>query len=119
MFSKKAAEKKIGWEEGFRWRGGEVSRVESLSDAVFGLAVTLLIISQDVPKSYDGLIRSLLSFFPFAICFAHLMFVWFEHYKFYRRYNLRDDRTTVLTLVLLFLVLFYVYPLKFVFSSWL
>src|SRR5579862_4884399 len=119
MFSKQADKKKIGWEEGFRWRGhGEVSRIESLSDAVFGLAVTLLIISQDVPKTYNGLLQILMGFIPFAACFAQLMLVWFEHYKFYRRYNLQDDRTVVLTMVLLCIVLFYVYPLKFMFSSW-
>ena len=31
-----------GHEAGFEWRGREVSRLEGLSDAVFGFAITLL-----------------------------------------------------------------------------
>jgi hypothetical protein len=31
----------------FRWRGDGVSRIEGLSDAVFGFAVTLLVVSLD------------------------------------------------------------------------
>jgi len=30
---------------GFRWRSHEISRIEGLSDAVFGFAVTLLVVS--------------------------------------------------------------------------
>jgi hypothetical protein len=37
--------------DGFRLRGGEISRVESFSDAVFGFALTLLVVSLDVPKN--------------------------------------------------------------------
>jgi hypothetical protein len=47
-----------------------------------------------------------------------LLFVWYEHYKFFRRYGLWDVPTIWLNSVLLFLVLFYVYPLKFLFTLW-
>ena len=33
----------------FRWRSREISRLEGLSDAVFGFAITLLIVSLEVP----------------------------------------------------------------------
>src|SRR5262249_14147613 len=52
----------------------------------------------------------------FAICFALLFQVWWRHFKFFRRYGLDDPITISLTSVLLFVVLFYVYPLKFVFK---
>ena len=56
MFSKSAVERKIGNKEGFRWRGEEITRIEGLSDAVFGFAVALLIVSTEVPKTFDALL---------------------------------------------------------------
>ena len=111
------ARRRVG-EEGFRWRGEDVSRVEAFTDAVFAFAVTLLVVSLEVPKTFDELLVAMRGFFAFAICFALLLYVWYEHYKFFRRYGLRDAPTIWLNSALLFLVLFYVYPLKFVFTLW-
>jgi uncharacterized membrane protein len=102
-------------EEGFSWRGEEVSRIEGFSDAVFAFAVTLLVVSLEVPRTFDELISTMRGFFAFAICFSLLLAVWFEHYKFFRRYGTSDSYTMRLSAVLLFIVLFYVYPLKFLF----
>jgi uncharacterized membrane protein len=55
-------------------------------------------------------------FGAFAVCFALLIVVWYNQYKFFRRYALQDNYTIVLNSALLFVVLFYVYPLKFVFT---
>src|SRR5437868_14180694 len=115
MFSKEAKKRKIGDKEGFRWRGEEISRIEGMSDAVFAFAVTLLIVSVEVPKTFNDLVLTLRGFFPFAACFLQLIGVWYSQYIFYRRYNLQDLKSVVLTMVLLFVVLFYTYPLKFVF----
>jgi hypothetical protein len=43
--------------------------------------------------------------------------VWCDHYVFFRRYGLQDYLTMHLSAVLLFVVLFYVYPLKFLFTA--
>ncbi len=94
----------------------EVSRVEGFSDAVFAFAVTLLVVSLEVPHTFDELRLAMRQFFAFAICFALLFQVWWRHFNFFRRYGLEDGPTIVLTGVLLFVVLFYVYPLKFVFT---
>jgi len=55
-------------------------------------------------------------FLPFAACFAQFVLIWVTHYRFSRRYGLEDSYTVFLNVLLLFLVLFYVYPLKFLFT---
>ena len=87
-----------------------------MSDAVFGFAVTLLVVSLEVPKTFAELMQAMRGFGAFAICFTLLILVWFNQYKFFRRYGLQDTKTVILNLALLFVVLFYVYPLKFVFT---
>ena len=101
---------------GFRLRGREVTRLESFSHAVFGFALTLLVVSLDVPKSFADLVSTMRGFPAFAICFLLLALIWNGHYKFCRRYGLDDGTARFLTCVMLFLVLFYVYPLKFLFN---
>ena len=108
--------KNIGDDRKFRWRSHEISRIEGLSDAVFGFAVTLLVVSLEVPKTFDELMEVMHGFGAFAICFVLLIVVWFTQYKFFRRYGMQDTFTVVLNAALLFVVLFYVYPLKFVFT---
>jgi uncharacterized membrane protein len=100
----------------FRWRGGEITRLEAFCDVVFGFALTLLVVSLEVPRSYAEMMTAMRGFLPFAICFAQLVMIWLAHYRFSRRFGLEDPYTVLLNVVLLFLVLFYVYPLKFVFA---
>jgi uncharacterized membrane protein len=102
----------------FRWRGREVSRLENLADAVFGFSVTLLVVALEVPRDFAAL-RGVLTGFPaFVACFAILMSFWNAHYRFFRRYGLVDNFTEVTNYAILLLVLFAVYPLKFLFSAW-
>jgi uncharacterized membrane protein len=102
-----------------KWRGGQVTRIEALTDAVFGFAITFLFVSFDVPTDFDALMVQLRGFIPFAACFALLLLVWFYHYKLFGKFDLDDGFTMFLNSVLLFVVLFYIFPLKFVFTSWL
>jgi uncharacterized membrane protein len=104
-------------EEYFRWRAGEITRLEAFCDVIFGFAITLLVVSLEVPHSYAELMADMRGFLPFAACFAQLAMIWRTHYKFSRRCGLEDPHTVFLNVVLLFLVLFYVYPLKFVFTA--
>ena len=111
------AQRRFGGEEGFTWRGQEVSRIEGFSDTVFAFAITLLVVSLEVPNTFDELLADMRGFLAFGICFYMLFVVWNEHYKFFRRYGLRDNFTVYLSAALLFVVLFYVYPLKFLFTA--
>ena len=117
MLRRRLAQRRIGGEEGFTWRGQEVSRIEGFADAVFAFALTLLVVSLEVPNTFDELLATMRGFFAFAISGWLLYSVWFDHYMFFRRYGLQDTLTMHLSSVLLFVVLFYVYPLKFLFTA--
>jgi uncharacterized membrane protein len=100
----------------FRLRGREVSRLEAFSDVVFGFALTLIVVSLEVPSSYAELMNIMRGFPAFAICFVMLTWVWYCHHTFFRRYALTDEVTVALNTALLFVVLFYTYPMKFMFA---
>ena len=116
MFRKTVANKIEGNKNKFRFRGHEVRRIEAFSDAVFAFAVTLLIVSLEVPKSFEELMVTMRGFFAFGVSFVLLMMIWYEQNIFFRRYGLDDLKTIVLNCMLIFVVLFYVYPLKFLFT---
>src|ERR1041384_4416441 len=108
MIREKLIDKRVGDSMKFRWRSHEISRIEGLSDAVFAFAVTLLVVSLEVPKTFTELMEAMRGFGVFAICFTSLMLVWYEQYIFFRRYNLQDKLTITLNAILIFVVLFYV-----------
>jgi len=95
----------------------EVSRLEGFSDAVFGFALTLLVVSLEVPTSVGALESQMQGFLGFALMFAMVCWIWYEHNWFFRRTGLQDSWTVFLNCTLLFVVLFYVYPLKFLTSA--
>ena len=96
-----------------KWRGGDLSRLESFSDAVFAVAITLLVVSHDVPKDYLQFKSVMWGFVGFGVTFMMLACIWFTNFKFHRRYGLEDGITIFLNFLLIFLVLFFIYPLKF------
>ena len=97
--------------------GRDVSRIEGFSDAVFGFALTLLVASLEVPPDFAALKQTLRGFLPFALTFALISWIWYLHYSFFRQFGLEDRLTIVLNSILLFVVLFFVYPLKVVANS--
>ena len=101
----------------FKLRGMEHTRIEGLSDGVFAIAIALLLISSDVPEKFAELKLFLKDFVPFGITIVLLMVIWYQHYVFFIRYGLRDATIVALNTLLLFLILFYVYPLKFLFQT--
>src|SRR3954466_7922320 len=97
----------------FRWRSREVSRLEGLSDAVFGFAITLLIVALEVPHTSGELLHTMRGFAGFGVTFFLLYMLWYRQFKFFRQYGLEDTPTVILNGALLFVVLFFVFPLKF------
>lgn len=94
-------------------REHESTRIEAFTDAMFAFAATLLVVSLEVPKDFSELMHNLSGFFAFALSFSALYFIWVAHTNVFRRYALGDSYTLITNGVLLFTVLFYVYPLKF------
>lgn len=97
-------------------RGRESSRLEQLSDCIFALAITMLLVSTTAPQSYTQLITFVSDMLAFAVCIVAVMWIWHGHYQFFLRFGLRNMRIIVLNTVLMIVVLFYVYPLKFLAS---
>lgn len=99
-----------------RQRGLEMQRIESLSDAVFAFSVSLLVASLEVPQTFGELRIILQGAIPFFATVAMIFLFWYQQYRFFRNYGLNDLTTILLNLVFLGVILFYVYPLKFLFS---
>lgn len=106
-----------GAEPRFRERGHAITRLEGFSDCSYGFAITLLVLSLQVPASFEELLRLMTQVPVFAITFSMLAYIWYAQYRFYRRFGVEDQWTVVLNMVLLFVVLIYVYPLKFMFAT--
>jgi uncharacterized membrane protein len=100
----------------FRQRGEDITRIEALSDGVFAFSISLLIMSLEVPQTFKELKLILQTFLPFAATVCLVVLFWYQQYRFFRNYGLNDVRVIVLNVALLLTVLFYVYPLKFLFS---
>lgn len=104
--------------DGFFERGGRPTRLEAFVDAAFAFAVTLLVISIDaVPANREELIAALKGVPAFAASFAVIAIFWWDHNVWSRRFGLDDGVSVLLSLLLVFLVLVYVYPLKAMFSA--
>lgn len=104
--------------QGFKERGGQVTRVEAFVDAAFAFAVTLMAIAgQEIPDSIDALREALKGIPAFAISFVLVMWIWTAHSRWSRAYGLDDPRSRTLSLLLVLLVLVFVYPLRMVFGA--
>lgn len=99
-----------------RIESGEMTRLEAFSDAVFAFAITLLVVSLEVPRTFTELAAAMRGFVPFAISFTFLVWIWFQHARFFRRFRMDDAGAVAINGVLLFVIVFYVYPMKFLWN---
>lgn len=99
-------------------RGDKVTRLEAFVDAAFAFAVSLLVIAGDeIPRSVEALVVATKSIPTYAASFLLIMRFWTGHTEWSRRFGLDDPVSRRLSLLLVFLVLIFVYPLKMVFAS--
>ncbi|MBS0433038.1 MAG: DUF1211 domain-containing protein [Proteobacteria bacterium] len=112
------AHRKTTDRNGFRYRGGENTRIEAFTDAAFAFAVTLLMIGGGHVPTDVGQLKSALQGVPaYAASFALLCLFWHAHYLWYRRYGIEDGASIFLSLLLVFMVLIYIYPLHMMFNA--
>lgn len=89
------------------------SRIESFSDGVFAFAATLIVVSFEVPDNFEDFKNVIMDFLSFGLSFLALALLWKVHYNMFRRIEKVDDMIIGINFVLLFVILFYVYPMKF------
>jgi uncharacterized membrane protein len=95
------------------YRGSSASRLDNLTDAVFGIAITLLIFNLSNPNSFGDLLTFTKTLPAFLISISFVILIWKEHLEFSELYGLQDTWLTILNTVFIALVIFYVYPLRF------
>lgn len=93
------------------------SRIEAFSDAVFAFAATLMVVSLDANEDFLLVASTTTSFVSFGASFFVLATLWKLHYNFFRRTNYVDDLIIAINIILLFVVLYYVFPLKSLLNS--
>jgi uncharacterized membrane protein len=100
----------------------DYARTVALSDGVFAIALTLLVLNITVPelsKSEHGrlgrqLIDHRQEFVSYAISFAVVSVFWVRHHVFFRRLSRLDARLVVVNLAYLAFVAFVPYPTRLV-----
>jgi hypothetical protein len=99
-------------------RRGQPTRLESFVDAAFAFAITLVVIAVgNVPETVTEMLHALRDIPTFAVCFLLIARMWKSHRDWSRAYDLEDGTTLWLSLLLVFLVLIYVYPLRLLFGA--
>jgi uncharacterized membrane protein len=105
-------------EKDVRLRGLEVTRLDTFVDAAFAFVLTLLVISfDDLPSDYAEMLTAVKRIPGFAASFAILMMFWLQHRMWSRRYGLENQATLLYSLLLIFVMLVYVYPLRMIFEG--
>ena len=95
-----------------------ISRIEAFSDAVFAFAATLLVVNLNFDEGFNMTKSNTADFLGFVVSFFVLVALWWVHYNFFRRTRYMDNGIIALNAFLLFVVLYYVFPLKYLVYSW-
>lgn len=88
-------------------------RLDNFTDAAFAFAVSLLVIGgAGAPADFNALVRALGDIPAFAFGFAVVVMFWHAHVRWRGLRGEGDWRSLWLTLLLVFLVLIYIQPLR-------
>lgn len=88
-------------------------RLDNFTDAAFAFAVSLLVIGgAGAPESFDALVRALGDIPAFAFGFAVVAMFWAGHVRWRALRGDGDLMSTFLSLLLVFLTLIYIQPLR-------
>ena len=88
-------------------------RLDGFTDAAFAFAVTLLVIGGvEAPSTYAALADAVAEVPAFAIGFAFIAMFWFAHVRWRSYRGAGDWLSALLSVLLVFLVLIYVQPLR-------
>ena len=101
-------------------RAFDYDRTVALSDGVFSIALTLLVLTISFPDLHgagqnqlsDALADRLPQLYSYALSFAVLAFLWVRHHSFFRNLGRIDSRIAGLNLVYLALIAFLPYPTR-------
>ena len=89
------------------------SRLDNFTDAAFAFAVSLMVIGgAGAPENFNALVGALGDLPAFAFGFAVMALFWMSHVRWRQIRGEGDWLSTLLTLVLIFLTLVYVQPLR-------
>jgi uncharacterized membrane protein len=90
------------------------ARVEALSDGVFAIAITLLVLTIAPPLHYDALANELGTHWPslaaYIVSFAVIGIMWFNHHSIFAHFERLDRAVLYLNLLLLMTIAFLPYP---------
>ncbi|WP_347925265.1 TMEM175 family protein [Pontimicrobium sp. SW4] len=89
-----------------------ISRIEAFSDAVFAFSATLMVVSLGSGDSFLELKNNFKNFISFGVSFFVLIALWKLHYNYFRRNSYIDNLIITYNSILLFVVLYFVFPLK-------
>jgi len=95
----------------------ETVRMEGFSDAIFAIAITLLVLDLHVPESVDGNIdlgaylkEQWPAFLAFTISFFSIFIMWVNHHKLFKQIYSRNTAITFANGLILFFVTAVSYP---------
>lgn len=90
-----------------------VQRLDAFVDAAFAFAVSLLVITgSEAPRTVADLMQALARIPAFAAGFALIALFWMGHRSYARLASRRGERSAWLSLLIVFVVLVYVAPLR-------